>query len=288
LWKGCAMDKQGQGFLTIAQNTATVDYLTLAYVQAMNIKSLHPGAKCAVIVDNETYSKITHKHDRTFDFVIKLPYDENPTDSSWKLLNEYQACNLSPFKETIKLESDLLFTRNIDHWWDAFRFRDVVLSSGCKTYRQVASTSKAYRKFFVDNDLPDTYNGLMYFRYSQTAYEFFNLAKEILYSWDQLKVSVLKNCREDKPSTDVLYALTAKLYGVEKCTIPTMDFINFVHLKPAINGWGTADFPWHHMVMSERDGDMIRVNNLNQYHPVHYHDKNYITQDIIDYYERLF
>lgn len=288
LWKEYVMDKNGCGFVTIAQNTKTVDYLTLAYVQAMNIKSLHKDAKYAVIVDKNTHNQITSKHFKVFDHIITLPYDENPTDSEWKLLNEYQVCKLSPFKETIKLESDLLFTRNVDHWWDAFRLKDIVLSTGCKTYRQTPGTSRLYRKFFDDNNLPDTYNGMMYFRYSQNAYEFFNLAKLILHEWESLKAFGLKNCRESTPSTDVLYALTAKIFGVERCTIPTMDFINFVHLKPAINGWGTSDVPWYNMVMSERDDNMIRVNNLNQYYPVHYHDKKYITKEIIDYYEQQF
>jgi len=46
--------KEQQGFLTIAQNTDTVDYLQLAYVQAMSIKLTMPGSKYAVIVDSAT------------------------------------------------------------------------------------------------------------------------------------------------------------------------------------------------------------------------------------------
>ena len=36
-----------------------------------------------------------------------------------------------------------------------------------------------YRKLFDDNELPDVYNGLMYFRYSQESAEFFWLAEKI-------------------------------------------------------------------------------------------------------------
>jgi len=195
---------------------------------------------------------------------------------------------LSPFKETIKLESDLLFTRNIDHWWNAFRLRDVVLSTGCKTYRQELSTSRLYRKFFDDNELPDVYNGLMYFRYSKTASDFFLTAQRILRNWSYLRDNVLKNCREDTPSTDVLYALTAKTIGVELCTIPTMDFINFVHLKPGINGWGNTDDSWQDTVMHYRDNHMINIHNLNQYDPVHYYDKSYVTEELLNEYERTY
>ena len=282
------MSKEGRGFLTIAQNTKDVDYLRLAYYQAMNIKLLHPGEKYAVIVDENTFALVDKQHRRVFDYIIQFPYDENKSDSNWKLANEYQVFELTPFKETFKLESDLLFTRSINHWWNTFKLKDILLSTGCKNYRQQTATSRVYRKFFDDNELPDVYSGLMYFRYSKQAHDFFMLARKILRNWDYLKTSVLLNCREDSPSTDVLYALTAKLIGTEYCTITTMDFVNFVHMKSSINNWGVTDTPFKDMVMTEQDEHMIRIHNLNQYSPVHYNDKNYITDEMILDYERAY
>ena len=274
-----------KGFLTIAQNTADVDYLRLAYLQALNVKSTHPGAQYAVIVDKNTAKNITNKNKKVFDHVITLSQD-NSENSNWKLGNEYKVFELSPFKETIKVESDLLFTRNIDHWFTAFRIRDVVLSTGCKTYRQESASARVYRKFFDDNNLPDVYQGLMYFRYSQTASLFFLTAQRIYRNWEYLKNNVLKNCREEEPSTDVLYALAAQVIGVELCTLPSMDFINFVHLKPGINGWGNTDTSWQEIVNYEQEGDMIRIFNINQYSPVHYYNKPFATEELITYYEQ--
>lgn len=282
------MSKQGQGFVTFAQNTDTTDYLSLAYLQALNVKTIHPGAKYAVIVDEKTNALVDENHKKVFDYVIRLPYDETEPSSTWKLSNEYQVFESTPFSETIKLESDLLFTRSIEHWWTAFRLKDIVLSTGCKNYRGELSKSRAYRKFFDDNELPDVYNGLMYFRYSQTASDFFLTARRILRNWDYLKNNILKNCREDIPSTDVLYAVTAKTIGIEQCTLPDLDFVNFVHLKLGINGWGTSDSGWTDNIMHERDGNIIRINNLNQYYPVHYYDKNYATKELINEYERAY
>ena len=45
-----------QGFMTIAQNTADVDYLRLAYVQAMSIKLTMPDSLYAVAVDKNTFA----------------------------------------------------------------------------------------------------------------------------------------------------------------------------------------------------------------------------------------
>ena len=268
-----------QGFLTIAQNTPGVDYLRLAYVQAMSIKLVMPKAEYAVIVDDATAKYITDKHKTVFDYIIPLPVDY-ARDDEWKLANEWQAFTLTPFKETIKIESDILFTRSIEHWWTAFRLRDVVLSLGCKDYQGNSSSERRYRQIFDDNSLPDTYNGLMYFRYSQTAHDFFNVARQIWHDWD-LITTTLKNYRDEEPNTDLVYAIAANFIGIENCTLPACDFINFTHMKNAINNWPEST-PWAEMVVSEFDLPMIRINNVNQYHPLHYQDKDWVTDAVVE------
>ena len=165
--------KEQQGYLTIVSNTIDVDYLNLAYLQALNIKDTQQINSYAVIVDKDTAQKIQDKHRQVFDYIIEVDAKENPFEL------EPNVFWLTPFKETIKLESDVLFTRSIDHWWYTFRLRDIVLSVGCKDYLENAAQSRKYRKLFDDNNLPDVYNGLMYFRFSQTSANFFRKAKEI-------------------------------------------------------------------------------------------------------------
>lgn len=274
-----------QGFLTIAQNTQDVDYLQLAYVQAMSVKLTMPGSKYAVLVDADTLAAVTDKHRRVFDYVIELPVDD-AVDQSWKLANEWQVCGLSPFKETIKLESDLIFTRSIDHWWTLFRLRNIVISLGCKDYQGQLGTSRRYRRVFDDNNLPDVYTGLMYFRYTQEAYEFFEIVKACYRHWDIVSAQ-LKNYRDTQPTTDLVFAIAAKHMGLETCTLPSVDFINFTHMKNAINQWPETT-PWPKMVVSELDLPMIRINNVNQYHPFHYQDKDWITAEVVERFEREF
>jgi hypothetical protein len=274
--------KEQQGFVTFAQNTATVDYLRLAYLQALSIKATQKVNRFAVIVDQATNNTVTNLHKKVFDYVIVLENDYN-TDN-YKFGNEHQVFALTPFKETVKVESDLLFTDSIDHWWPAFRKRDIVLSWGCLDWQQQHSSVRAYRKFFDDNCLPDVYNGLMYFRFSQTASDFFRVAKKVQDNWPMIREHALVNCREDNPSTDVLYAVTAELLGRELCTMPTMDFIKFTHMKPAINSWYDD---WPTAVITELDNTDIRINNLNQYAPLHYQTKEFATDELIEHYERI-
>ena len=275
--------KEQQGFITFAINTEDTDYLELAYLQALNIKATQKNNSYAVIVDNKTKELINEKHRAVFDYILDLPVDYNARNTGSNFENEWRVFWLTPFKETIKLESDLLFTRSIDHWWTAFRLKDVCLSYHARDYQDTLSGVRKYRELFDANQLPDVYNGLMYFRYSQTAHKFFEVARYIQQEWAHVSTH-LKKCFEEQPSTDVLYGLTALMVGEEICTMPSMDFLNFVHMKPGFNNW-SDNRSWLDTVMSERDGDMIRINNLNQYNPVHYFDKSYATQELIEYYE---
>ena len=55
-------------------------------------------------------------------------------------------------------------------------------------------------------------------------------------------------------------------------------------MKSGLNGWSDSS-PWYESVIAERDADMIRINNLNQYAPVHYFDKDYVTDEMVKEYE---
>lgn len=266
------------GFLTVACNTEQTDYLQLAYVQAMNVKRTQKNNQYAVVVDKNTLEEITDQHRKVFDYIILAPdHDFGPYGT------EAFVFELTPFKETIKLESDLLFTRSIDHWIDAFRLRDMVLSTGCRNYQQQISSSRKYRKTFDDNRLPDVYNGLMYFRFTKTARDFFDTAKQIYSEWKSV-VNTLKNCRETVPSTDVVFALAATIVGQELCTLPSADFVNFTHMKPTINEFDEG-LTFDEVFVTEFDRNMIRINNINQLHPLHYHNKKFVSQ-VIEHYEQ--
>jgi hypothetical protein len=270
-----------QGFFTIAQNTADVDYLRLAYLQALSTKLTMPGSLYAVAVDKITLDSVTEEHRKIFDYIITIENDE-AVDDDWKLRNEWQAFFLTPFKETIKLESDIVFTRSVAHWWHVFRLKNIVLSQGCKDYYGDLSKDRTYRQLFDDNELPDVYNGLMYFRYSPEAAEFFWYARLIFQNWNTVKDQLVK-CYDDYPTTDVVYALAAKIIGEEKCTIPGVDFINFTHMKPAINKL-SQQITWHDLVVTETEAPMVRINNINQYHPLHYQDKTWASDELIKEY----
>lgn len=279
--------KEQKGFLTFAQNNDTTDYLNLAYCQALSVKCTQKITSFAVVVDEFTKSLITDSHKKVFDYIIDIPEDAASTDS-WKMKNEWKVWWLTPFKETIKLESDILFVDSVDHWWPGLQQKEVCLTTDIRDYEGNVSGCRAYRTLFDNNSLPNVYNGLMYFRYGKDSMDFFVYAKYIFEHWDTVKNHLLKDCRDDQPTTDVVFAIAAMMLGEDRCTNPAISYPTFTHMKGAINGWG-VNTDWTKTLYAQLDDALhLTVGFTRQQYPFHYYQKKFITPEIIEKYEHAF
>lgn len=183
--------------------------------------------------------------------------------------NDWQVWHASPYRQTIKLEADMIAAGPIDHWWTLFENKDVVISQGCRDYYGQISNSRHYRKLFDQNDLPDVYNAITYWRLSNTAKEFFNLIKTIFEQWESYKK--LLKFPEETPSTDVVYAMAAKIMGVDRVTLPPSLGPKIVHMKAFVNPIQGTD--WTKELVWETDP--LRINTVAQWGLVHYHIKEW-------------
>ena len=274
--------KEQKGYLTIAQNSEH-DYLTMAYLQALSIKATQKINSYAVLVDDETAAQITDKHRKVFDHVIELPNDY-AKDDSWKLANEWQVWSCTPFKETIKLDSDIILPNNIDHWWRIMQEKDVCCTAQIRNYEGEVSTASNYRKLFIDNNLPNVYSGFTYFRFTKFSMEFFNIVRYVFENWELFRDQILKGCRQDYPTTDEAYAIAALMMGAENCYLP-FDIPSFVHMKGAIQGWSHLT-KWTEHLYAQVDGNTLTVGFNRQTYPFHYVEKGFATEEIIEKYER--
>ena len=183
--------------------------------------------------------------------------------------NDWQMFAVSPYRQTIKLEADMIVASPVDHWWTLFELRDVVVSMGCRDFYGQASSVRAYRKCFDTNDLPDVYNAVTYWRLSSTAKEFFDLVRQIFEHWTEVRKLV--KFADDQPSTDVVYAMAAKIMGPERVTLPAGVGPSIVHMKRGINPIKTDD--WTQELIWETDP--FRINTIAQTGFVHYHVKDW-------------
>ncbi len=248
-----------RGYLIPAIDTDTVDYIACAAQLARSIREWHPDADIAVITTRRC-------SDPVFNRVVPLPHGD-----LGGYMNDWQCFDASPYRQTIKLEADMILASPIDHLWTMFEHRDVVISQGCRDIYDQPARSRYYRQTFDINHLPDLYNAITYWRLSEQAQEFFRLVQSIFTQWDQYKKCLIMP--DNEPSTDVVYAMAATMIGVERVTLPAGIGPNIVHMKQHIIASQTDDWTRELVWESTRPG--LRINTVAQWGLVHYHQKEW-------------
>jgi hypothetical protein len=196
--------------------------------------------------------------------VDMLPYGDQ---GGWN--NDWQMFQVSPYRQTIKLEADMICTSPFDHWWTLFENRDVVVSQGARNFYGNPAQSRAYRKAFDVNNLPDVYNAITYWRLSTTAKDFFQLVRAIFENWTEYKK--LLKFAEDEASTDLVYAMAARIMGEDTVTLPVELGPTIVHMKQHINNLQGSD--WTKELVWENDP--LRINTVAQHGMFHYYIKDW-------------
>lgn len=243
-----------RGFVIMAQNTTKTDYVKCANALKYSIKNVMPEANVTIITTE------------------MLPYGDLAPNSNWKLINDWQVYEASPYDETIKLEADMFIPRNIEHWFDILTVQDVVVCDKIRSYKGDISDIRVYRKFIDDNNLPDVYNAITYFKKSETAEKFFNIVRNVFENWEEYK-SILKCKNTEEVTTDWAYSIACHIIGVEKTTLPNFSELSMTHMKQFICGTTTED--WTDTLVYEILPDVLRVHTYSQQYPFHYHTKSF-------------
>ncbi len=254
-----------RGYVIIAQNTETTDYIQCATALANSIKLVMPSASVSLLTGSEHVSDI-------FDNVIMFPYGDLAPNSNWKLVNDWQVYEASPYDETIKLEADLFIPRSFDHWWDVLSIQSVVVCNIIRNFKGEISHNRGYRRFIDDNNLPDVYNAITYFKKDDVAEKFFKIVRDVFENWDKYK-AILKCNPQEAVSTDWAYAIACHIIGANKTLLPKFEEFSMVHMKQFINDLPSED--WTNILIDECTPESLRVNTIPQYYPFHYHVKSF-------------
>ena len=254
-----------RGFVIVAQNNNTTDYIECASVLAQRIRTIMPDSSVSLLTDRAIKNSV-------FDHVIRFPHGDQCKKQEWKLANDWQVYDASPYNFTIKLEADIYLPRSIEHWWKILRDRDLVLTTTIRNYTNQISRERFYRKVVDDTGLPDVYNAITYFRRSKFAEQFFSLVRDIFENWDQYR-SLLVCYEGEQATTDFVYALAARILGEENCIMPDFTDMSMIHMKQMINAAASSD--WTREYLYELDSECFRINTIPQLYPVHYHVKHF-------------
>jgi hypothetical protein len=200
-----------------------------------------------------------------------LTVEQLPYGNQGGYANDWQCHWASPYRQTIKLEADMLCASPVDHLWTLFEHRDVVVSQGARNFYDQPATGRHYRKIFDANNLPDVYNAITYWRVSKTASEFFQLVRNIFEHWDQYRT--LLKFPDEVATTDVVYAMAAQISGTEQITLPKGYGPQIVHMKQHMIATHTDN--WTKELTWEHTDPGLRINTVSQWGMVHYYVKDW-------------
>ncbi len=281
-----------RGYIVIAQNTESVDYLQQAYALALNLKLTQSTVNnLTVCVDANTKKLITSKHREVFDYIVDIPWQDDAADAKWKINNKWKYLYMTPYDETVILDTDMIFPTDVSHWWDTLAQRDVWATTKVRTYRGEVVSSNYYRKYFVANKLPNVYTAFFYFKKSELASELFAMTEIVFQHWQRFFYKYMPEGKPDWLSGDVAFALAMQLLGIEhECTRENIDAVpTFVHMKSHVQNvpdslisesW-TDTIPTYYSNYKD-----FKVGNFQQTLPFHYVEKNWVTADMIKQMEK--
>lgn len=268
-----------QGFLVIAQNS-DVDYVRQAYALALSIKSTQPTVNKISIVTNDP---VPEEYKSAFDQIIPIPFGDAATASEWKVENRWKLYYASPYDETIVFDTDMLVLNNIEHVWKFVNERDLFFTSSVNDYKGRQIVDTVYRKTFVENNLPNLYCGMFYFRKSETALTFFKLVEFITYNWQRIYYDNAPKQQQKFFSMDVTAAIAAKILGIEDTIVHSNSPFTFAHMKSALQGWDPVPVSWTNQIMIHfTDSKELYFNNFKQTGVMHYVDDQFLTDQIIE------
>lgn len=263
-----------QGVLIFAQNNSTDNYVKQAFLCALS--GINSGNNNFTLV---TDSPVDTKVEMAFNKVIILERDD-AKKSEWKVENRWKAMSLSPYDETIVVDSDVLFLNKID--WSVFNGQDLYFTQNPTTYRQEPIIDSYYRKTFYKNDLFDIYTGLYYFKKTKRASLFFELLQTVIENWEEFYEVF---CAEHKPShvsIDVCASIVLELMKYQE--FRETDLINFVHMKMHAQDWISSNEKWQEKV-DWYFNDELKIGNFTQHGVFHYTEKDFCDKILARYEE---
>ena len=280
-----------KGYIVIAQNNDTTDYLEQAYALALNLKLTQTIVYgLTVCVDATTKKLIKAKHKKIFEHIVDIPWNDDAEAKDWKINNKWKYYYMSPYDETVILDTDMIFPTDVSHWWDIMSQRDVWATTKVRTYRGEVANSDYYRQYFAANNLPNVYTAFFYFKKSDLASELFAMIEIIFQHWQRFFHKYMPKGKPDWLSGDVAFALAMQLLDIQSdCIMENIDEVpTFIHMKSHIQNIdaGISDTWTDSIPTYYRSYNDFKIGNFQQQYPFHYVEKDWMDTNKIKQLEK--
>ena len=199
---------------------------------------------------------------------------------------------MTPYDETIKLDADMLFFSDIEHWWEILSQSEAVFATDVLTYRNEKATSTYYRQTYVESELPNVYSAFFYFKKTDAVFDFFKLSGLIFQNWLKFHEEFLKPLhRPQYVSTDVVFAIASKILNfTELNKNPHLLMPTFVHMKTQMQNWPNDIYTnedWTKIIPVYYTPECVcKLGTYLQTYPLHYYIKEFLTDEKIKFMEK--
>jgi hypothetical protein len=274
-----------KGFIVFAQNTDSVDYITQAYALALSIKISQLDITNISLVTNDTVPK---KYQKVFDQIIPIPWVKESNNDPLKAEHRWKLFHVTPYDETVVLDTDMLLLEDISHWWNYCNNYDFKFCSRIKNYKLEIINDTYHRKSFIANKLSNPYFALHYFKKTTPTYEFYKVLEFVCNNWEWAYNKFAPDEYQNWLSMDLAAAIAIEITGTREQAIDIISPLEFIHMNTPIQGWSPIPLSWQDTVpyVLNTKGDLI-VGNIKQSKLFHYVEKNFITKKILNKLEDL-
>ena len=268
-----------KGYLLIANNTDTVDYVQLAYACALSIKHTQPLDLNNVTLITDTPGVVDRlRCGWIFNNIIEYTGPSGMDARS-------RAYDLSPYDETVLLDSDMLFLKPMNHYWYYLENYYLYVANSPQTYKAEKFSYGFYRKIFEEYKLPDVYNAWTYFKKDGRTAEFFDLVKLMTDNPDLFIKKFLPKSNLKTLPTDEAFALAIRMLDIEDDVTGIHSFPAITHMKPMAQGWTSYHDSWKERLRFNINTDKridVKLGVWAQQDLLHYVDKEIITPAVIE------
>lgn len=266
-----------KGYLILAVGD---EYIKQACLCAMSIKKTQTISSVSIVTD----TKIPKEYKSLFDNIIDVPWVE---EQRYAIEHRWKLYHVSPYEETVVIDSDMLFLSDVSHYWQLLQNYDLYFTQNVKTYRGEIVTNNYYREAFTINDLPNVYFGYHYFKKSNLALEFYKTVELITNNWELFYGKFVPKKYPKQASMDLTASIAIKILGIEdKVTNPKINIPTFVHMKSKIQNWRQESFNWQDRVPYTLSNTLdLYIGNFKQDGIFHYTENHFVTDKLFEKYQ---
>jgi hypothetical protein len=213
-----------RGVLIFAQNNAEIDYAKIALFAAKRVKE-YLGVPVSLVTDSADWLKQSQPDaEQVFDQIIDIRTDTHQTKKfydgslsaktlTWKNLSRVDCCVLSPYDETLVIDSDFIISsttlKNIwNNQQDFLIYKD---SFDLANWRD----DRSFR-YLNQHSIPFYWATAFYFKKTAATWAFFDLIKNIKLNWNYYRL--LYNIDSTVFRNDFAFSIAIHMMGEDFAT----------------------------------------------------------------------